>query len=98
MKRDFAWSWHWPNRDIVLRVPVNVVAIWRRHRQALWQHERGGQLFAEVAESGDLVLVSATPPHPADRSSWGWLELDAARCQAEVADANLIGHLSLIHI
>jgi hypothetical protein len=92
MKPVYAWSWHWPNRDIVLRVPVDVVAVWRQHRQALWQRERGGQLFAEVAASGDLVLVLATPPHPSDRSSWGWLELDAARCQAEVADANLVGH------
>ena len=92
MKRVYAWSWHWPDRDIVLRVPVDVVAVWRQHRQALWQRERGGQLFAKVATSGDLVLVSATLPHHSDRSSWGWLELDAARCQAEVADANLIGH------
>jgi hypothetical protein len=53
---------------------------------------RGGQLFAEVAASGDLVMVLATPPLRSDRSSWGWLVLDAARCQAEVADANLVGH------
>jgi len=88
----FAWSWCWPNRDIVLRVPAEVVSIWRRHRQAIWQRERGGQLFAEAAASGDLVLVSATPPHPSDRSSWGWLELDATRCQAEVRAANEVGH------
>lgn len=92
MTHVYAWSWHWPNRDIVLRVPVDVVGIWRQHRQALWQRERGGQLFAAAAASGDLVLVLATPPHPSDRSSWGWLELDATRCQAEVTAANKAGH------
>lgn len=60
--------------------------------KSFWQRERGGQLFAEVAASGDLVLAWATPPHPWDRSSWGWLELDAGRCQAEVIDANRVGH------
>lgn len=92
MKRVYAWSWHWPSREIMLRVPVDVVSVWRQHRQALWQRERGGQLFAEVSESGELVLAAATLPHPCDRSSWGWLELDAGRCQAEVTDANMVGH------
>lgn len=91
MTHVYAWSWHWPKRGIVLRVPIDVVGIWRKHRQVLWQRERGGQLFAAAAASGDLVLVSATPPHPSDRSSWGWLELDATRCQAEVIAANKIG-------
>lgn len=91
MTRAYAWSWHWPSRDIVLRVPIDLVEFWRQHRQAFWQRERGGQLFAEVAASGDLVLASATPPHERDCSSWGWLELDAARCHWEVTDANRLG-------
>lgn len=88
---DIAWSWHWPEHDILLRVSTDVADTWWKHRQAFWQHERGGQLFATVSPTGDLVLASATPPHRSDRASWAWLELDPARCRAEIAEANAAG-------
>lgn len=87
----YAWSWEWRERDITLRVPHDTAAVWRAYRQRIWQRERGGQLFVRAEANGDLVLATATRPHPDDRASWTWLELNPARCAQEIKAENASG-------
>lgn len=88
--RRLAWSWHWPQFDAVLRVDTRTAAILRGARQGWFQRERGGQLFADIS-GREGVWLTASPPHPADAAGHTWLELEAARCRAEIEHANQNG-------
>ncbi|WP_448481335.1 Mov34/MPN/PAD-1 family protein [Pseudoxanthomonas mexicana] len=86
-----AWTWRWPALEVDLSVTQEVAAVFRQYRQRRWQHERGGQLFATLDSAEGLTLVTATAPHPADRTSWTWLDLDPMRCKSEICQANARG-------
>lgn len=83
-----AWQWRWPSGGAELRVSRSVAEVLMAHRQRAWQHERGGQLFVDATDPDGLLLTLATPPHPADRAGWTWLDLDPNRCRQEIAQAN----------
>ena len=89
-----AWCWQWPELNVTLLVDTQTATMWRDQRQRWFQHERGGQLFADISKP-EGIWLTASPPHPADVAGYRWLEYDASRCHAEVAEANQ-GGLRLI--
>lgn len=71
-----------------LRVDIGDQAreVFNANRQRhLWSKERGGVLFARsLGQDGKLLVSEASLPHAQDRAGWTWLELDHARCLAEI--------------
>jgi hypothetical protein len=91
VSREGGWVWTWPEFAASVRVPGEVDALWRSHRQGGADPERGGQLFVDARDAQGLYLGCATPPHGRDRSGHHWLELDARRCRAELRAAERMG-------
>lgn len=91
----FAWSWaEW---DVLLHVPETVQRLLLDHRQRANDHERGGQLFADLRGAEGMRVAIATLPHRRDRAGRQWLELDRKRCREELLRAaqqglHLIGY------
>lgn len=85
-----AWIWYWPHVDVDIKVDVETAHTFAAARQLWYQRERGGQLFADIAEQTGIRLI-ATPPHPRDGAGRTWCKLDETRCQSEIIEANSTG-------
>ncbi|EKN4790095.1 Mov34/MPN/PAD-1 family protein [Yersinia enterocolitica] len=78
-----AWSWYWNEYDFELHVSKNAYDVFNAHRQYNNKNECGGQLFIDISFNNGLWLSSATLPHPSDKSSKHWVELNSDRCELE---------------
>ncbi|MGH8156978.1 MAG: Mov34/MPN/PAD-1 family protein [Rhodanobacter sp.] len=85
------WQWTWAELEVELLVSNHVATVLRRQRQPPGGIERGGLLFVDPNDPSGLVLVRATPPHPADRAGEHSIIMDEMRCAQEIDKANSDG-------
>jgi proteasome lid subunit RPN8/RPN11 len=82
-----AWTWVWDDCGFELNVSKNVSELFDMFRQHGTKSECGGQLFIDLSYNNGLWLSYVTLPHPSDKSSKHWVELNSDRCKFELNQA-----------